>query len=272
MAIVVSFAQAVEHRFHYENAAGDTGWTNHHLGKVNHPAGQNPALDSGAQSDFNSRVHDGIYVSEEIYPVAFQIEQDPGHVAGVHFHQADQFQLLLPCDGKFGQRTVDRPIIHFAAACSAYGPLTSGTKVLRYFTLRNGWEPGGLYLPKNRPETFRAGRKPRSVQAVVPHGADHSAESFQKEPIIPLDATGLFATYFKLPAAVDLTTIDQELGRGQYWLVLSGTCLIEGREVGAGSLWFVNPDEPPVTMRGGATGASLVAVQFPQTGAGQASH
>ena len=169
MPVAVSYEQALQHRFSYQLHVGETGWVNHHLGVINATTPNQPASEYGKRKDARPRKGDEIYISDDLYPVAFQIEQDPNSEAGAHFHQADQFQVILPCDGKFGQRAIDKPLVQFAAACSAYGPIVAGKQVMKYFTLRNDWEPGGLYIGEHRPDQFRAGRKPRVAVVAVPH-------------------------------------------------------------------------------------------------------
>ena len=258
MSLAVSHEDVQQHRFHYAQPAGDTGWINHYFGQMKHVTGKNPAIDTARTEDIH------LEVCDEIYPVAFLVAQDPGHTLGIHFHQADQFQVVLPCDGKFGKAPIEQPIVHFAAACSPYGPLTSGAEVLKYYTLRNGYDPGACFLPATRPEQFRRGRKPRSAHEKVPHRANAPITSLEINAVMPKDDTGLFATYVRLPPGAMLEGADPKTGRGQYWLVLSGSCTANEKELDVEGLCFVKPDDAPLNVRGGIEGAALIAMQFPR--------
>ena len=41
-----------------------------------------------------------------MYPMAFLVEQDPGAVVGAHYHQADQFQVMVGGSGRLGTHDV----------------------------------------------------------------------------------------------------------------------------------------------------------------------
>ena len=93
-----------------------------------------------------------------IYPMAFLVEQDAGAIVGAHYHQADQFQVVVGGTGRLGRhdvaagrRALRRRLV---AVRPAVGRCADG---LQYFTLRNGWDPGARYMefPDNR-ATLRA--------------------------------------------------------------------------------------------------------------------
>ena len=98
-----------------------------------------------------------------IYPMAFLVEQDAGAIVGAHYHQADQFQVIVGGAGRLGHHDIGAPTVHFAGAWSPYGPLSAGSDGLQYFTLRNGWDPGARYMEfaGNRASTPMNRRLPR---------------------------------------------------------------------------------------------------------------
>ena len=55
-----------------------------------------------------------------IYPMAFLVEQDAGAVVGAHYHQADQFQVVVGGTGRLGRHDVAPGAIHYAGAWSPY--------------------------------------------------------------------------------------------------------------------------------------------------------
>ena len=89
---------------------------------------------------------------DEIYPMAFLVEQDPTKVVQPHFHQADQFQVIVGGKARMGTHDVEGVAVHFVSRFSAYGPIVATAEGVNYFTLRNGFDPGAKYMPGARLE------------------------------------------------------------------------------------------------------------------------
>lgn len=177
-----------------------------------------------------------------IYPMAFLVEQDPKAVVGAHYHQADQFQVMVEGSGRLGHHDVAAGDVHFAGAWSAYGPLAAGAAGLTYFTLRNGWDPGARYMefPDNR-AALRA--LPRQHREQV-----GSIEGTQR---------------FTLAARERIEGPDPAHGAGQFWLVLSGELQCDDSTLSARSCVFLHPDDRPFNARATDAGATLLMLQFP---------
>jgi len=176
-----------------------------------------------------------------IYPMAFLVEQDPQAVVGAHYHQADQFQVMIGGNGRLGHHDVASGDVHFAGAWSAYGPLAAGTSGLTYFTLRNGWDPGARYreFPDNR-ATLRA--LPRR----------------HREQVGSIEGTHNYA----LTQGERIAGPDPSLSAGQFWLVLSGTLQCDQRTLPQRSCVFLHPHDPPFSAHATET-ASVLLLQFP---------
>lgn len=202
-----------------------------------------------------------------LYPMAFLVEQDAGSTVGAHFHQADQFQVLVAGDGTLGTHAVGPVAVHFTAAFSAYGPIHAGTQGLSYFTLRNGWDPGARYMPGARTELPRPRRHREAVGATIPLVADPAALGTTApccEPVLPEQLDGLAAWRYRFPADAALAGPDPATGAGQYWLVLAGGLVRDGAALPPRSCLFVAPDEPGLAAVAGADGVELLALQFPR--------
>ena len=186
---------------------------------------------------------------DTIYPVAFLVEQDADAVVGAHYHQADQFQVVVGGAGRLGTHDVQPSAVHFAGAWSSYGPLRAGHDGLQYFTLRNGWDPGARYMefPENR-ATLRA--KPRRHREM--------AGEFEPSP------DGLCVRRYSLVEGERVTGPDPADGDGQFWLVVHGTLVRHREALPARSCVFVYPDEPPFIATAGATGLMSLMMQFPR--------
>jgi hypothetical protein len=94
---------------------------------------------------------------DALHPMAFLFEKGPGAVTRPHFHQADQFQVVVAGHGKLGDREFSDGAVHYTDAYSAYGPIVAGKSGIWWFTLRNRWDPGARYMPAER-EVLNAAR------------------------------------------------------------------------------------------------------------------
>ncbi len=202
-----------------------------------------------------------------LYPMAFLVEQDAGSTVSAHFHQADQFQVMLAGEGTLGTHEVGPVAVHFTAAFSAYGPIRAGADGLTYFTLRNGWDPGARYMPGARTELPRPRRHREAVGAPDAVPADPAALAAGASICVPAlkqEPDGLAAWRYRLPAGAHLAGPDPAAGAGQYWVVLAGTLRHDDADLPPRSCLFVSPDEPGLTAVAGAAGMEVLALQFPR--------
>ncbi len=195
-----------------------------------------------------------------VYPVAFLVEQDPDVTVGAHFHQSDQFQVVVQGAGRLGTHAVAPIAIHFTAAFSPYGPIRAGAEGISYFTLRNGWDPGARYMPGARADLPRP-RRHREAMAGPLTAVDALAAG--RESILGPEPDGLAAWRWRLLEDARLEGPDPQAGRGQFWLVLGGTLMRDGQALGRHACVFIGGDEPALVAAAGAGGLDLLVMQFP---------
>jgi hypothetical protein len=195
-----------------------------------------------------------------LYPMAFLVEQDAGTIAGAHFHQSDQFQVIVHGGGSLGAHEVAPVEVHFAAAFSPYGPIRAGAEGLHYFTLRNGWDPGARYMPGARADLPR----PRRHRTAGGRLSNRVETADAPEVVLAPEPDGLAAWRWHLPAGARLDGPAPEDGRGQFWLVLGGALARDGDALGFHSCVFVGPDEPALAAVAGEGGLDVLAMQFPR--------
>ena len=164
---------------------------------------------------------------EEIYPMAFLVEQDAGKVVQPHFHQADQFQVVVGGAARLGTHDVTGVAVHFTGRFTSYGPIVASEKGVHYFTLRNGYDPGAKYMPGARIELKTRRVEPHREAVVDPSPkaapADLAvANKAMCNEIMPMEADGLATWRYRVPPGADVTGPNPALGRGQTWLVLAG--------------------------------------------------
>ncbi len=202
---------------------------------------------------------------EEVYPMAFLVEQPPGSVVEAHFHEANQFQVVVAGSGRLGRHAL-RPIaVHYSNAYSSYGPIEAGEEGLQYLTLRNGHDRGARYLPAAREELKGVRRRFReAVAEPVPTGGA-MPEAATGEALLPEAADGLGAWRHRLPPGAALRGPDPATGDGQFWVIASGAVRTpDGACLPALSCAFVGPEEASFAVTAGEAGLEVVVVQFPR--------
>ncbi len=230
------------------HSAGNDFWITAYMGANRYDTGAAPPAGDGA-----------------LYPMAFLVEQDPGCVAPAHFHQADQFQVVLEGEGRLGTHDVAPVTVHFTGAWSPYGPLVAGDAGLHYFTLRNGWDPGARYMTEDRAllRTVPDRRHREAVAAPRPVSVALIDAVPSCETCLADSDDGLAALRYVLPAGARATGPDPARGNGQYWVVIAGGMLCDRTELAPRACLFLSPDEPAFTAVAGSRGLEVLALQFP---------
>lgn len=198
----------------------------------------------------------------ELYPVAFRVEQDPGTVSEPHFHQANQFQVFVEGDGFLGKTPVREVTIQYADAYTPYGPIVAGANGVAYMTLRNGWDPGALYMPGARDQLKAFAKKPRAI--VVRATVTLQPAVTGCEELIAPAGDGLAAACWRVAPGEAFTGPDPATGGGQYWVCLAGEDTNPATPMGRLACLFLGPDEPPRTAVAGTAGVQLLVLQFPR--------
>ena len=200
--------------------------------------------------------------SQALFPMAFLVEQDPGSTASAHYHQQDQFQLVVGGHGTMGLHEIRPVTVHFTGAHTAYGPIkASPDQGVWYFTLRNGFDPGARFMtmPENR-AALRTIEGRRHREAVAGPLTPPTAPT---ETLLGPEPDGMTAWRYALPAGGRMTGPDPADGRGQYWVVTAGSLTHANEALPKLSCAFVYPDDAPFEAAAGAAGAEVIAMQFP---------
>ena len=195
-----------------------------------------------------------------LFPMAFLVEQDPGSTASAHYHQADQFQVIVGGRGIMGTHEARPVTVHFAAKHTAYGPIRASNEIgVHYFTLRNSFDPGARFMatPENR-TALRAVRGRHHRETVVGPLADETGAIIGPEP------DGMGAWRYRATAGERVIGPDPAWGKGQYWIVVDGALTREGQTIPPLSCVFVYPEDAPFHAVAGPDGADVIAMQFPR--------
>jgi hypothetical protein len=207
-----------------------------------------------------------------LYPMAFLVEKDPHAVVKPHFHQADQYQVVVQGGGRLGRHDVGTVAVHYTNAWSAYGPIVAADEGISWFTLRNAWDSGARYMPAAR-EQLRAARAQNMAhrEATSPPAPAASAaelagtRGIDCRAVIEPAPDGMATWRYRLSAGASVSGPDPREGGGQFWIVLSGAAAAGGSSLlPPNSCIFVTPDDDSLAVTAGAEGAEALCLQFPR--------
>ncbi|MEM7250014.1 MAG: hypothetical protein AAF493_01235 [Pseudomonadota bacterium] len=197
-------------------------------------------------------------------PQGFLVYQPPNSVTPPHFHETNQFQVFVDGDGKMGKHAALPVSVHYAAGHSPYGPITAGPRGVRYFTLRQRWDPGAKYMPEMRDrlqsgnQRIRLGRDIALTTTDLPGVLPETLDIFARED------DGLYATLTRLPADQQVRLTDPSDGGGQYVVVVNGGVVVDGEDFEIWSCLYVRPEDSPLHIGANSLGAEVLCLQFPR--------
>jgi hypothetical protein len=208
--------------------------------------------------------------AEGLYPMAFLVEKQAGAIVHPHFHQADQYQVVVQGSGRLGRHDIASVAVHYTDAYSAYGPIVAAEEGVAWFTLRNAWDPGACYMPEHRRQLREArarhqhreatsGPLPPLTEAELAglRGASGAA-------VIEPTRDGLGTWRYTVPAGDSVTGPAPATGGGQFWLISAGSAGVAGGALlPPRSCIFIAPDDPAARLVAGPCGADLLCLQFP---------
>jgi hypothetical protein len=209
---------------------------------------------------------EGNEVNDNGLPQGFLVEQPAGAITRPHFHEVDQFQVIVDGDGKLGKGDIRPVTVHFAGGHTPYGPLIAGDAGVTYFTLRAAWDPGAKYMPESRDKLKPVRRRYRLAPAVSLSDAAALAarDTVALEPIMEPEEDGLAGYVLRLGAGGKVNLPDPATGAGQYLVVVNGSLAHDGGDMPRWSCLYQTADEAPLPARAGAAGLELLILRFPK--------
>jgi hypothetical protein len=205
-----------------------------------------------------------------VYPMAFLVEKDAAAVVKPHFHQADQYQVVVQGSGRLGIHDIGTVAVHYTDAYSAYGPIIAAEEGVSWFTLRNTWDSGARYMPAHRQQLREARARYQHRESTcgpLPPLTETelaALTSVSGAPVIEPTRDGLGTWRYTVPAHGSVTGPDPASGGGQFWLVTAGSAAAPGGTLlPVNSCVFVGPDDAAALMSAGPLGADLLCMQFP---------
>lgn len=201
---------------------------------------------------------------ERLAPQSFLVEQDADSVILPHFHLQNEFQVVVQGGGTFGRHAVRPLSVHYAGAHTGYGPITSNSEGLWYFTLRPSMDSGAKFLPESRDE-MKKGPKRQLLGELLEVSEDCSRLSAPScvEAFAP-QADGIGAWFLRIPPNESLTAPALAGGLGRFYVIAAGRARVAGTSLARWATVFVTPDEEPMAVQAESDGAEVLVLQFPQ--------
>ncbi len=197
-------------------------------------------------------------------PQAFLIEQDPGTEILPHYHQQDQFQVVVGGEGTLGRHRVAPVSVHYAGRYTGYGPIRAGAKGVHYFSLRPVTTAKAYFLPESRAEMLDVPRR-HFLGAPAAPAAGAPAEAVT-DSLIELQSDGIAAWRLAVPAGGPVAVPRAAAPAERFYLVVGGSLRRGGELLAAPSVLFATADEAPLGGAAGDAGLELLVLQFPYGG------
>lgn len=194
-------------------------------------------------------------------PQAFLVDRlFPGARIDPHFHDIDQFQVVVDGFCTMGKKAAQPVTFQYADAYTPYGPIVGEEQGFAFFTLRPIASGGFFAMPGNRHNMpGRAGRNIAGrfdLSEPTPPAGESRRESLMASQPDEVNAVGL---RLGPGAAIDGPP---STGGGQYYLVCQGAAAVDGKALPTRSVIHVAPGEPPPRFAAGDDGAAVLMLQF----------
>jgi hypothetical protein len=180
----------------------------------------------------------------------------PGGQLHPHYHDVDQYQVVLRGEGLMGRHGIRTGAIHYTDHHTTYGPIVAGDNGLAFMTLRRAVAAGRWDMPESR-----GVKKTRS-------GDTFTVDSDLSLPVTRASAEvagesslGARALVMRVPAGAQLP--DPQTAAAGYYLVLAGTVHCGETVLDAESCAFRDEGDPPLVGRAAGDGAVVAYLGFP---------
>ena len=208
----------------------------------------------------------GNEVNDNGLPQGFLVWQPPGSVTLPHFHETNQFQVFVEGHGSMGKHAAQPLTVQYANGHTPYGPITAGPSGVRYFTLRQRWDPGAKYMPGARDKLTKGNQRTRVKAGIAVTEADRRdlLNAPEVETIFEPEADGMAAWIYRFGSGQSVASPAAVATGGQYLVVADGELELNGQAYEKWSTAFVTQDENPPLLRSGSVGLDLLILQFPE--------
>lgn len=194
-------------------------------------------------------------------PQAFYVDRlYPEARIDPHFHDIDQFQVVVDGTCKMGKKSADPVTFQYADAYTPYGPIVGEHQGFGFFTLRPIASGGFFAMPGNRHNM--PGRAGRNIAGRFDTASPRPAGgAVAREELMSGQEDGAMALGLRLGPNAQAQGPASDAG-GQYYLVCEGALTQDGGTLPRRSLIHVPAGETAPVLRAGENGADVLVLQF----------
>lgn len=195
-------------------------------------------------------------------PQAFLVNMPKeGSTIHPHFHDVDQYQVIVRGGGRLGPGPTSPVAFHYADAYTPYGPIVGAQDGISFFTIRANCANGYFPMPEARDKMkTKPGRNIAGhfdIDQPLP-----AAKQSTRERLLEAKPDNVLVVGIRMGANAT-TSGEPTIGGDQYYLVCSGSLMQEGKESPPNTLVRLERGEPTVTLTAGPKGANVLMLQLP---------
>lgn len=200
-------------------------------------------------------------------PQGFLVHQPPNATTPAHFHEPNQFQIFVDGSGRIGAFPTTPLTVQYANGHTPYGPIVAFDDGVKYFTLRQRWDPGAKYLPASKDKLITGNQKTRVKGGLVVATAEERAsrKDTVAEIVFAPEPDGLAGWLYRIGAGQTAAMPSVTDGGGQYLVVTGGSAVHGGQPLERLSIVFRYPNETDLGITAGSEGLELLVLQFPRS-------
>lgn len=198
----------------------------------------------------------GSFAHKTAGPQAYLVRQS-APVLGAHFHEVDQFQVIMNGAGALGRERAVRGLVHYTDAYTPYGPIEADADGgLEYFTLRRNATVGANFMPEARAKRTATPTDHFTIsvagQCERPAGFVEWQRSRRGAAVFGSNATA--------GGAVEIPVSD--LDRDGFVVVFDGAVILGGDTYPAGSVLAFSTLSEFADGHAGPDGVALIIMTF----------
>jgi hypothetical protein len=186
---------------------------------------------------------------------------EAGSTIDPHFHDVDQYQVVVRGGGRLGPGPTGPVAFHYADAYTPYGPIIGDKDGIGFFTIRTACATGYFPMPESR--HLIPGKPGRNLggQFDINKPLPAATESTREKLLEDAKDNVLVVGIRMGPNAT--SSGEPTIGGDQYYLLCTGSLKHEGREVPPLTMVRLERGEPTPTFEAGAKGAEVLLLQLP---------
>ena len=176
-------------------------------------------------------------------PGAFLVRKAPLSRIRPHFHNVNQFQVVVAGSGKIGPQTRKPITIQYTDKHSPYGPIDAGPEGLCFFNCRQLSTEDTYFMPESRNHLQRPpGRQKVAYDEDIPYRIIRPPDSEvmgQYKLLMGNEDSGPWAELYRRGPGQILPLLPRPADIGQFHIILEGELEVDGKSLPTWSVRYI---------------------------------